>query len=155
MAEKGVAMAILGIVAVIAVVGLVLLFSGATGEAVLPGASKVYGGATRQSSDYTRQVGETVQRYVTPVPGDFSETGGLPDGNYPVGPYYAYQKSYYRDYFEFQRDPCPDKAFPVVEDRANVRARIGVDCFPSEVRPDMFCCALGGSAGHIAAGLYD
>lgn len=40
---KGVALAILGVVAVIAVVGLVLLFSGATAKVSLP--SKVYGGA--------------------------------------------------------------------------------------------------------------
>jgi hypothetical protein len=51
MSEKGVAMAILGIIALIAVVGLVLLFSGKlTGQAVAPmayggiGANKVYGG---------------------------------------------------------------------------------------------------------------
>jgi hypothetical protein len=41
---KGVALAILGIVAVIAVVGLVLLFKGATGKFVQPGIAKVYGG---------------------------------------------------------------------------------------------------------------
>lgn len=43
---KGIALAILGIVAVIAVVGLVLLFTGATGKYVLPSYEKVY---TRQS----------------------------------------------------------------------------------------------------------
>jgi hypothetical protein len=43
---RGVAMAILGIVAVIAVVGLVLLFTGATGKFVEPGVAKLY---TRQS----------------------------------------------------------------------------------------------------------
>ncbi len=51
MNEKGVALAILGIVALIAVVGLILLFSGKlTGDVVAPmayggiGANKVYGG---------------------------------------------------------------------------------------------------------------
>jgi hypothetical protein len=43
---RGVALAILGIVAVIAVVGLVLLFTGATGKLVSPGVAKLY---TRQS----------------------------------------------------------------------------------------------------------
>ncbi len=41
---KGVALAILGIVAVIAVVGLVLLFTGSTGKYVLPSVAKVYPG---------------------------------------------------------------------------------------------------------------
>jgi len=45
---KGVALAILGIVAVIAVVGLVLLFTGATGKFVEPGLPKIY---TRQSEN--------------------------------------------------------------------------------------------------------
>lgn len=45
MAERSIALAILGIVAVIAVVGLVLLFTGAlTGKYVLPGIAKVYPG---------------------------------------------------------------------------------------------------------------
>ncbi|MBD3361900.1 hypothetical protein GF358_03865 [Candidatus Woesearchaeota archaeon] len=45
--SKGIALAILGVVAVIAIVGLVLLFAGAknTGEVVIPQANKVYGGA--------------------------------------------------------------------------------------------------------------
>jgi hypothetical protein len=43
--QKGVAMAILGIVALIAVVGLVMLFSGATGKSVNPSyGDKLYGG---------------------------------------------------------------------------------------------------------------
>ena len=41
---KGVALAILGVVAVIAVVGLVLLFRGASGQFVQPGYAKVYPG---------------------------------------------------------------------------------------------------------------
>jgi hypothetical protein len=44
--NKGVSLAILGIVAVIAVVGLVLLFTGTSGKFVEPGLPKVY---TRQS----------------------------------------------------------------------------------------------------------
>lgn len=45
--SKGIALAILGVVAVIAIVGLVLLFAGAkkTGDVVLPQYNKVYGGA--------------------------------------------------------------------------------------------------------------
>ncbi len=41
---RGVSLAILGIVAVIAVVGLVLLFTGGTGTMVYPGIAKVYPG---------------------------------------------------------------------------------------------------------------
>ncbi len=41
---KGVALAILGVVAIIAVVGLVLLFSGAVGKFVQPSYAKVYPG---------------------------------------------------------------------------------------------------------------
>lgn len=46
MAEEGhgVSLAILGIVAVLAVVGLVLLFTGATGQFVQPGIAKLYPG---------------------------------------------------------------------------------------------------------------
>lgn len=44
--SKGIALAILGVVAVIAIVGLVLLFAGAkTGDIALPSMNKVYGGA--------------------------------------------------------------------------------------------------------------
>ncbi|MBW2969305.1 hypothetical protein KY314_04295 [Candidatus Woesearchaeota archaeon] len=47
--SKGIALAILGVVAVIAIVGLVLLFAGAknTGDVALPQFNKVYGGATK------------------------------------------------------------------------------------------------------------
>lgn len=41
---RGVSLSILGIVAVIAIVGLVLMFTGITGQFVLPGFSKVYPG---------------------------------------------------------------------------------------------------------------
>ncbi len=41
---KGVALVILGVVAIIAVVGLVLLFSNATGKYVMPNYAKVYPG---------------------------------------------------------------------------------------------------------------
>lgn len=46
--SKGIALAILGVVAVIAIVGLVLLFAGAnTGDVALPQYNKVYGGAIK------------------------------------------------------------------------------------------------------------
>ena len=55
---KGVALAILGIVAVIAVVGLVLLFKGGTGSAIeFPGVPKIYPGKVVQ--------GETGQGFNT------------------------------------------------------------------------------------------
>lgn len=56
MAERGVALAILGIVSVIALVGLILLFQGGSGEVVLPGAKlypgKVVKGETGQGFQY-------------------------------------------------------------------------------------------------------
>lgn len=77
---RGVALAILGIVAVIAVVGLVLLFTGATGRFVQPTAAKLY---TRQSilekqgayPDYVWETygGETEQRVAV---GDRTAGGG-------------------------------------------------------------------------------
>ena len=60
---KGVALAILGIVAVIAVVGLVLLFTNATGKGI-------YGGQMRQGESIIRPVGEEPGRYTSPVPED-------------------------------------------------------------------------------------
>ncbi len=66
---KGVAMAILGIVAVIAVVGLVLLFTGATGKVSAP-YQKLYGGVN---------YGEQYPYLVDRTAGGFFNTAGTPD----------------------------------------------------------------------------
>jgi hypothetical protein len=72
---KGIALAILGIVAVIAVVGLVLLFRGATGQFAAQG--KVYGGALR---------GEEFPYLDDRGTGGFPSTAGSPDAiYYPEG----------------------------------------------------------------------
>ncbi len=70
---KGVAMAILGMVAVISVVGLVLLFNGATANVVTPGGAKVYGGGEiAHGLDQYQDPGSYV-RYSTPRPLEFEE----------------------------------------------------------------------------------
>ena len=52
---KGVALAILGVVAVIAVVGLVLLFTGATAKVSMP-FQKVYGGVNVGEESLTQSI---------------------------------------------------------------------------------------------------
>ncbi len=76
---KGIAMAILGIVAVIAVVGLVLLFTGATGNMAFPGIPKVYGGVN---------AGQEFPYLVDRSAGGYPQTAGVPDAvYYPQGFY--------------------------------------------------------------------
>lgn len=76
---KGIAMAILGIVAVIAVVGLVLLFTGATGKfsASFP---KVYGGV---------HAGEEFPYLTDRSAGGYPQTAGVPDAIYYPPGYYT------------------------------------------------------------------
>ena len=138
MSEKGVSLAILGVVAVIAVVGLILLFNGATANVVVPGVSKAYGGALRQGESDLRPIGETPLRYTSPV-----ENPDLQQ--------YSQQESYYRASFEFNRDTCPDPVRPVIfsESRA-----AHPDCVRSQVKTDLFCCPIGGQAGRIAGAYY-
>ncbi|MEM4247097.1 MAG: hypothetical protein QXR48_03875 [Candidatus Woesearchaeota archaeon] len=108
---KGVAMAILGIVAVIAVVGLVLLFTGATGK-VSAGLPKVYGGV---------HAGEEFPYLTDRSQGGYPQTAGQPDAVYypegfytekPVGvalqedaPFYGESVSGTREYTTFNRQP--------------------------------------------------
>ena len=73
---KGVALAILGIVAVIAVVGLILLFTGATAKVSAP-FEKTYGGVNRYE-EYPYLVDRTT--------GGMADTAGTPDAiYYPAG----------------------------------------------------------------------
>ena len=123
---RGIALAILGIVAVIAVVGLVLLFKGGTGQ--------IYGGdLTRVPGEDLYQQGYEPPRYTSPVP---SDEGGT---------YYDYRRSVDRPTWEYGRDACPDQGYSHPEDIASVGAR--TDCVPSTVQDQVFCCPLGGSAG--------
>ncbi len=126
---KGIAMAILGIVAVIAVVGLVLLFTGATGKGL-------YGGElTRVPGVDFYQKGESVPRYTSPVPAD--------EG----GTYYQYRQGW----GGLERDPCPEAAYPMVYtyNAAGVRD----DCVPSTESQGMVCCRPTGRA--YAEGYYE
>jgi hypothetical protein len=71
---RGITLAILGIVAVIAVVGLVLLFTGATARVASPtGGAKIYGGGeiTHGLDQYRDPEGYV--RYSTPRPLEFEE----------------------------------------------------------------------------------
>ncbi len=109
---RGIALAILGIVAVIAVVGLVLLFTGASGGVAYPGIAKVYGGV---------HYGEEFPYLTDRTQGGFPQTAGNPDAIYyptgfyeekPVGvalqedaPLYGTSASGTREYTSFQRQP--------------------------------------------------
>ena len=123
-------MAILGIIVVIAVVGLILLFKGGTGQGV-------YGGEMYQSwSDPLRQPGEEVGRYTSPVPA----TEG--------GTYYRHRPSLEG----LQRDICPEAPYTVVFNVAQVGARD--DCILSPTQSPYICCPPSGQAGQLK-GAYD
>lgn len=123
---------VLGIVAVIAVVGMVLLFSGATGKGV-------YGGEMRQGESDIRPYYEEPGRYTSPVP----ESEG--------GTYYKHRPGWDRGLYD--RNICPDPQYPVWNDPAKVGGR--TDCVPSPTRDTYWCCPLGGQAGAIATGVYE
>lgn len=128
---KGVALAILGIVSVIAIVGLVLLFTGATGQGI-------YSGTLRQMQGWPGyEKGEEPLRYTSPVP----PAGG--------GTFYSHRKSWERGLYD--KDVCPYNDYPTVKDPARVGGR--TDCIPSPTRSPYFCCRFGGSKGQL--GLYD
>ena len=124
---KGVAMAILGIVAVIAVVGLVLLFNGASGKGV-------YGGEMLQSWENPfRQPGESPGRYTSPVP------------NSEGGTFYRYRKGWPGLSNDQVRDWCPYEGYKVVASIVEMGGR--QDCIPSATRDQMYCCPAAGQAG--------
>jgi hypothetical protein len=124
--EKGIAYAILGIVAVIAVVGLVLLFKGATGQGV-------YGGEMRQGESELRPFGESPARYTSPV----QESEG--------GTFYQMRPTWDRGLAD--RNICPDNRYPHVVDPSRKGAR--TDCIDSPTRDIYSCCALAGQAGAL------
>ena len=125
---KGVALAILGIVAVIAVVGLVMLFNGAASG------SGVYGGQMYQNWDNPmRQPGEDVGRYVSPVP------------NSEGGTFFKYRKGWPGLSNDQVRDWCPYEGYKTVASIVEMGGR--QDCVPSPTRDKMFCCPAAGQAG--------
>lgn len=100
---KGVAMAILGIVAVIAVVGLVLLFTGATGKWVAggPGNPNLY---TRQSViDYYSPEGESPYDYY-----EYETYRGVAQSRAAVGDYTAGGGNWGEVYGESDRDAATE-----------------------------------------------
>jgi hypothetical protein len=126
---KGVAMAILGIVAVIAVVGLVLLFTGATGKGL-------YGGElTRVPGVDLYEKGEEPVRYTSPVP--------VTEG----GTYYSHRPAW----SGLERDPCPGADYYVAMTANAAGAR--TDCVPSTEKYGIVCCLPTGRG--YAAGMYD
>jgi hypothetical protein len=138
---RGVALAILGVVAVIAVVGLVLLFRGGTGELTFPGIPKVYGGV---------HVGEEFPYLTDRSSGGYPQTAGVPDAVYypqgfytekPVGiqlqqdaPPYASSESGTNSYSSFGRQPyfvpsgqnCWDE-----NNQMGFRCQQGATCIPN------------------------
>ncbi len=152
---KGVALAILGIVAVIAVVGLVLLFKGATAKvAYTTGGAKVYGGGEIAHGLDQYRDPEGYVRYATPrpiegeeyiYPDRIKDSGDNPppyvmlDNNYrrtgPVlgnaCPYPPYTRAVTRLYAKGQ--DCVEQGFnPYTEEQMD----IGVNNAGNEV-----CCA--------------
>ena len=126
---KGIAMVVLGIVAVIAVVGLVLLFKSATGMGL-------YGGElTRVPGVDFYEKGESVPRYTSPVATD--------EG----GTFYQYRRGQYG----LERDPCPMNDYPVAYTANQAGGRD--DCMPSTEDYGIVCCRPTGRA--YAEGYYE
>ena len=132
---KGIAFAILGIVAVIAVVGLVLLFKGATGKAInyAYGVDKVYGGI-----NYGQEFPYLIDR----TSGGFPSAAGNPpaaDGNF-VPPGFYMEK------------PVPveleENMPPQGSSDSGTRSRISFQRQPGFVPSGQICAAApGGETG--------
>ncbi len=126
---RGIALSILGVVAIIGVVGLVLLFTGATGMGL-------YGGElTRVPGVDLYEKGEEPPRYTSPVP--------VTEG----GTYYQHRQGWEG----LERDPCPDNAYPVAATANSAGARD--DCMPSTVTYGAVCCRPAGRA--YTEGMYE
>ncbi len=131
---KGVAFAILGIVAVIAVVGLVLLFKGATGKMATYNQPKVYGGGEiahglDQYSDggFVRYSDDRVYAgagYVFPE--RVKDTGGAPV------PQPTYDSDYKRT-GPIKDNPCPYVPYTVKVTAVNAAGR---NCIRSGMMPE-------------------
>lgn len=139
---KGVALAILGIVAVIAVVGLILLFTGATGKVVSSGGgAKVYGGGeiTHGLDQYRDPEGYV--RYSTPRPYEFEEglwPERLQDSGENAPPATVLDQDYRRT-GPVLDNPCP---YPPYNDKVTGLYAEGRDCVPSEAPgyEEFMCC---------------
>jgi hypothetical protein len=141
---RGVALAILGVVALIAVVGLVLLFRGATGNVVaydpIYGSDKLYGGWDRVQENAPRgSVGEPYAgSWVKGVPTTWEgQTVGVIGGS---------QARY--------RVPSSFTTCPAGQIRVGARGmdRLTDDefatCVPSEIGDGSYCCEIEGLSQH-------
>ena len=126
---KGIALTILGIVAVIAIVGLVLLFTGAgTGGYVAPGV-KVYGGAIKDEP-----YPYLVQRKVAGAYGDQYSA------QYTQIPDIPQSRSQYK--IPTERLGCPsDKPYRVSASDVDIVPR---ECTTSEELAGWYCCNEAG-----------
>lgn len=137
---RGVALAILGIVAVIAIVGLVLLFSGAKKTAqVSAGLDKVYGGALKDV-EYPYLEGRTIG-------------GGA--ATTPEGVRIAEEEKAYADgvpYRTFNRVPdmiptpqtsCGEGFFPVsAQSKERFESATALKCSDYVAALDSYCCPV-------------
>ena len=135
---RGVALAILGIVAVIAIVGLVLLFSGAKKTAqVATGLDKVYGGALK-GVEYPYLESRTVRGGVAATP------EGVPVSDeqkaYSEGvPYRTFSRVV--DQIPTPQTTCGEGFFEVpVQSKERVEASTGLKCSDYVAAIDAYCC---------------
>lgn len=137
---RGVALAILGIVAVIAIVGLVLLFSGAKKTAqVATGLDKEYGGAMK-GVEYPYLEGRTVKGGVGATP------EGVPVSDeqkaYAEGvPYRTFSRV--QDQIPTPQTTCGAGFFEVsVNNKADFEANTGLKCSEYVAALDAYCCPV-------------
>jgi len=131
---RGVAFAILGIVAVIAVVGLVLLFTGATGKVASYGQPNVYGGGEiahgldqYSNGGFVRYSDDRVYAGALYVyPERIADTGGAP---VPTPTYNSDPKRT----GPIKDNPCP---YPPYTVKATAVAAAGRNCIRSGVMPE-------------------
>ena len=137
---RGVALAILGIVAVIAIVGLVLLFSGAKKTAqVASGLDKEYGGALK-GVEYPYLEGRTVKGGV----------GATPEGVLVSDEEKAYAEGVpYRTFSRVQdqiptpQTTCGEGFFEVsVQSKERVESQTGMKCSEYVAALDAYCCPV-------------
>lgn len=154
MAEgKGVALAILGIVAVIAVVGLVLLFSGATAKVASSSynAMNLYGGNLNRGPEgetgfvrYSTNRATQGRLYSDQWSDDFR------DRNQDTGTMEAPRALYNQDYKRtgpVLPDKCPSEYFG--EYRDPVTSLYAWDaCVQSPVDPAFYCCPAGNAPAY-------
>ena len=137
---RGVALAILGIVAVIAIVGLVLLFSGAKKTAqVSTGLDKVYGGALKgEEWPYleARTIGGGAR--VTPEGVPLAEEAAA----YAEGvPYRTFSRV--QDQIPTPQTTCGAGFFEVpVQSKQRVEASTGLKCSDYVAGIDSYCCPV-------------